>query len=207
MSWHVPEPIRRVWDAYARRCPLDLNFYVTEPVQMDRARTIANLVKGTVLDVGGGDGFIAALIREKGHWVKVIDLSPIRVLRCWKDYRLPAETGDACDLKFTDGSYDTVVLAEVAEHLKNPGQALAEAFRVARHRVVLSLPLNGWADPTHLWRVRLDAVTDPAQHAKDPTKGEQIVLTFERGKCWPEDYWQSDPAWADLYGADDGDDV
>lgn len=190
------------WDEYARDHRIDLRHFIHEPVQMARARTIVRRVLGTVLDVGGGDGFIASMIREKGHWVKVIDISPIRVLRCWKEHRLPAQSGDATHLAFADGSYDTVVLGEVAEHLDNPGQALAEAFRVARKRVVVSLPLNGWADPTHRWRIRLDALSDPAQHADDPTKGEQIVLTFERGECWPPDYYESDPEWAALFGAE-----
>lgn len=187
------------WNAYARVNPLGDDAYAAEPVQDRRASTVADRVVGTVLDVGGGDGYVARRIRERGHWVKVIDISTIRVLRCWSDHRIPAESGDATDLKYPDGSYDTVVLGEVLEHLDNPGKALAEACRVARKRVVVSLPLNGWADPTHEWRIRLDTVSDPAQHAEDPTKGEQIVLTFDRGTCWPPDYFTTDPSWAALY--------
>lgn len=187
------------WEAYARTNPLGDGAYHAEPVQDKRATTVADRVVGTVLDVGGGDGYVARRIRERGHWVKVVDISTIRVLRCWDEHRIPAESGDATSLHFPDQSYDTVVLGEVLEHLDNPGHALAEACRVARKRVVMSLPLNGWADPTHQWRIRLDVVRDPEQHAKDPTKGEQIVLTLERGICWPPDYPQSDPSWAALY--------
>lgn len=190
------------WDAYARVNPLGPNAYAAEPVQHKRAQTIVDRVVGSVLDVGGGDGYVADMIRERDHWVKVVDISPIRVSRCWKDYHLPAAVGDATNLPFEDGAYDTVVLGEVLEHLANPGPALAEACRVARRRVVISLPLNGWADPTHRWRIRLDCVTDPAQHERDPTKGEQIVLTFERGECWPPDYFVTDPTWGELFEDD-----
>jgi ubiquinone/menaquinone biosynthesis C-methylase UbiE len=196
----IAEVTRRVWDAYARRCPHDDQHAMRGPMQRDRVRTIVNRCVGTVLDVGGGDGYVAAKVRERGYFVKVLDISPIRVLRCWNEYRIPAESGDACDIKYPDASWDTVILGETLEHLENPGVALAEACRVARKRVVVSLPLNGWCDPTHEWRIRLDTVTDPDE--PDPTKREQIVLTLERGKCWPEDYWQRDPAWAALYGAD-----
>lgn len=189
----------RNWDAYARINPLSDDAYHAEPVQDRRATVVADRVTGTVLDVGGGDGYVARRIRERGHWVKVIDISPVRVRRCWSDHHLPAETGDATHLAYHDGAYDTVVLGEVLEHLENPGEALAEACRVARKRVVVSLPLNGWADPTHEWRIRLDMVTDEEQHAEDPTKGEQIVLTFERAGCWPPDYFTSDPTWAALF--------
>lgn len=191
----------RDWDAYARVNPLDSAAYQVEPVQHARAQVIADRVSGTVLDVGAGDGYVADLIRENGHWVKTVDISPIRVDRC-RGQHLPAVRADACDLPFEDGAYETVVLGELLEHLDNPGDALSEACRVARKRVVVSLPLNGWADPTHEWRVRLDLVRDDAQHLKDPTKGEQIVLTFERGVCWPKDYFRSDPSWAELFEAD-----
>lgn len=187
------------WDAYARAHVLNEDHYNSEPVQKMRANTIVKRCVGTVLDVGGGDGYIADLIRRAGHWVKVLDISPIRALRCWFNYKLPAESGDATSLHYPDRSWDTVVLAEVAEHLENPGAAFAEAFRVARKRVVVSLPLNGWCDPTHEWRIRMDHVEDPTQRKDDPTKGEQIVLTFERGKCWPDDYFRNDPEWAALF--------
>lgn len=193
------------WDAYAQTCVLNDHFYAAEPVQEMRANAIVERVVGSVLDVGGGDGYIAGKIRARGHWVKVVDASPVRVSRCWGEQHIPAETGDARALPYEDGSYDTVVLGEVLEHLDNPGEALAEACRVADKRVVVSLPLNGWCDPTHEWRVRLDVLTDPAQHAADPTKGEQIVLTLERGKCWPADYWQHDPEWSALFGVSDDD--
>lgn len=189
------------WDAYARSHPMRERFYAAEPVQQERAETIAKRTKGAVLDVGGGDGWVADLIRERGNHVKIVEISPMRVQRCREHGHL-AEQGDACELRQREGVYDTVVLGEIIEHLENPGQAIAEAFRVARERVVISVPLNGWADPTHQWRIRLDVVRDEAQHAQDPTKGEQIVLTFERGDCWPPDYYEHDPSWAALFGDD-----
>lgn len=187
------------WEAYARANVLNEAAYDSEPVQRVRAHTITRRVVGTVLDVGGGDGVIANMIRKAGHWVKVLDISPTRVLRCWAEYQLPAESADATDLPYPDLSWDTVVLGEIVEHLENPGRALAEAFRVARNRVVVSLPLNGWADPTHEWRIRMDLCVDENQRREDPTKGAQVVLTFERGACWPADYYLTDPTWGSLF--------
>lgn len=189
------------WDAYARLTPHTAEWYAAEPVQRERADVVAARCVGTVLDVGGGDGFIAGLIRDRGHDVEVRDISALRVQRCAEN-GIPAAQADAENLPDSYDSYDTVVLGEILEHLPNPGPALTEACRVARRRVVISLPLNGWADPTHRWRIRLDCVTDPAQHAQDPTKGEQIVLTFERGDCWPPEYWTADAAWQELFGDD-----
>jgi ubiquinone/menaquinone biosynthesis C-methylase UbiE len=58
--------------------------------------------------------------------------------------------GDALHLPFADGAFDTVLLPEVLEHLHEPVAALAEAARVARRRVVASLPLGPDSDPTHV---------------------------------------------------------
>lgn len=162
---------------------------------------IARRCVGSVLDVGGGGGYIAGLIRDRGNPVEVRDVSRLRVEDA-ESKGIPARIADAADLPDPHDSYDTVVLGEILEHLPNPGPALTEACRVARRRVVISLPLNGWADPTHRWRIRLDCVTDPAQHAQDPTKGEQIILTLERGDCWPPDYHREDPTWHELFGDD-----
>lgn len=186
------------WDSYARLTPHNDGYFEAEPVQGMRAATVVARAKGSVLDVGGGDGFIAEMIRDAGHRVEVRDISSIRVERC-RDRGIKAEAADAAHLPDDDGSFDTVVLGEILEHLDDFGPALSEACRVARHRVVVSLPLNGWADPTHKWRIRLDVLRDPDQHAADPTKGEQIVLTFERGACWPEDYMLDDPSWFALF--------
>ena len=139
------------WEDYAQRNVLNDNAYAAEPVQTMRVEAMARRSTGSVLDVGGGDGFFAKRISN----VTMVDISPIRVARA-QALGVSAIVGDATDLPFDDNSYDTVVLGEVLEHLDDPGKAFAEAFRVSRGRVVISLPLNGWEDPTHEWRISID---------------------------------------------------
>lgn len=54
----------------------------------------------------------------------------------------PHTFGDAHKLPFPDGSFDTVILLEVLEHLSEPRRALKEARRVLVHggRIVISTP-------------------------------------------------------------------
>jgi hypothetical protein len=106
---------------------------------------------------------------------------------------LEAQVGDARALPFEDDSFDTVLLAETLEHLENPGLAWSEACRVARGRVIMTVPLFGWEDPTHRWRLSLDLCDDPTETR--PTNGHEIVLTWQKGTCWPRDYWQNDDGW------------
>lgn len=187
------------WDAYAERQPHLARAYEAEPVQMDRAQSLPARCVGSVLDVGSSDGFITALI-ARSHPVIAFDIAYLRADRARKTHNVLSMVGDANHLPFADGSFDTVVLAEILEHLDNPGPALGEAARVARERVIVTLPLNGWADPTHRWRISLDQHEDRHQHTFDPTRGQQITLTMQRGDCWPNDYWKTDPSWREQFG-------
>jgi len=182
------------WEEYARVNPLGPDSYHAEPVQDLRVNAIVARARGHTLDVGGGDGYIASQLPD----VTMVDISPTRVARA-QDQNLSAMVGDACDLPFPDDSYDTVILGEVLEHLADPGPAFAEAFRVARDRVIMSIPLDGWADPTHQWRISLDDCVDPIQKSEDPTKGRQLVITWQRGTCWPRDYAKTDPSWVEQF--------
>jgi len=95
-----------------------------------RFEMIASLCKGTVLDVGAGDGKLGEYLNP-GHHYTGIDETP----------RGPSVlVGTAYELAFEDDSFDTVVLAEVIEHLLHPAEALEQAYAVARHQVIVSTP-------------------------------------------------------------------
>lgn len=180
------------WEEYAGTHLHNEDAYLGEPVQQARALALACRVHGTVLDVGGGDGYVANLMRAEGCDVTVFDISDIRVRRA-RAAGFTAHQGDACALPYPDGEFDCVVLGEVLEHLDNPGPAFSEAFRVARDRVVMSVPLGGWEDPTHQWRISLDDCVDDGE--TNVTKGRQLVLAWQRGRCWPHGYHAFDPSW------------
>jgi len=114
------------------------------------------------------------------HDVTVADISLTRLARANMDYGLAVSRYmDATEpWPFEDGAFDSVVLGEILEHLENPGPAIAEAHRVARLRVVVSVPLNGWADPTHRWRIRMDHLEDREQQRDGRRR-----LRYCRGVC------------------------
>ena len=132
-----------------------------EPTQWDRVQKLLDRCVGSVLDVGGGDGWIAAELMKRGHEVVMLEVSAERCQRA-RDRGVNAFGIDAYepfDLleDYATGDYrqfDTVLLGEVLEHLDDPGQLLRDAFRIARERVIITVPLLGWADPTHQWRIR-----------------------------------------------------
>jgi len=51
--------------------------------------------------------------------------------------------GIAQKLPFATGSVDTIIMTETLEHLTHPSAALREAKRVARDRVIITVPTTG----------------------------------------------------------------
>lgn len=92
-----------------------------------------NTVKqGYVLDVGVNAGTVAIPLMQLGCKVKGIDLVPELVEEAKKN-GVFAEVGEAEDLStHRDNTYDTVICAEVLEHLYDPLPAIEEAYRVLK---------------------------------------------------------------------------
>lgn len=181
------------FEEYARTTPHNPEVYFNEVPQKARVERMALRCVGSVLDVGSADGFTTQIFQMAGHKVHACDISQTRIDRVRETYGIEGTVCDGATLPFEDGQFDTVVLGEVLEHVENPGLLFSEAARVAKERVVISVPLNGWADPTHLWRISIDVVGQ--RNPNEPTKGEQAVITWQKGVCWPQDYFIRDRRW------------
>jgi ubiquinone/menaquinone biosynthesis C-methylase UbiE/uncharacterized protein YbaR (Trm112 family) len=94
----------------------------------------------SVLDVGGGEGYLAALVRDLGraNTVHSSDLSVEACQRAGEIFDIQGLAADSARLPFADNSYDLVICSEVLEHLSRPVLAIAELARVARKFVVIT---------------------------------------------------------------------
>lgn len=97
---------------------------------------------GSLVEVGCGPGDLAASLDPEGRLPYVgTDLSLVEVLTAGRRQPerrfLPAS---AYALPLPDRSADLVVACEVLEHLDEPAAALAEAARVARRHLLVSVP-------------------------------------------------------------------
>jgi ubiquinone/menaquinone biosynthesis C-methylase UbiE len=113
-------------------------------------RWVANLdrilgrVEGPVdraLEVGCGEGVIAARLHDRWGEVAALDLPDAGLRADWRGVDGPRFLhANALELPFADDRFDVVVAAEVLEHLSDPDRGLQEMARVGRRHLVLSVP-------------------------------------------------------------------
>ncbi len=98
-----------------------------------KARHLAPHLEGkSVLDLGAGEGYVAAALAKRGRQVVAADVAPMRKAR------VPYAVYDGRHLPFPSKSVDHVVLSLVLHHARDADQVVREAFRVARGTVVVT---------------------------------------------------------------------
>ena len=99
------------------------------------SRALAKAIpgRGTVLDVGCGDGQLAlALMRLRPD----LKIEGVDVVARPKTL-IPVAQYDGTKLPFADKSFDYVTIVDVLHHTDDPTVVLSEASRVARHGVII----------------------------------------------------------------------
>jgi ubiquinone/menaquinone biosynthesis C-methylase UbiE len=92
----------------------------------------------TVLDLGCGFGAYGSALQSAGLNCFGCDIN-FEYLRRAVAFGLRVANVDSA-LPFPDGSFDTVLILEVLEHVRDVDTLLREAFRVARKNVLLTVP-------------------------------------------------------------------
>jgi ubiquinone/menaquinone biosynthesis C-methylase UbiE len=93
------------------------------------------------LEVGCGEGVIAARLHDRWGEVAALDLPDAGLRADWRGVDGPRFLhANALELPFADDRFDVVVAAEVLEHLPDPDRGLQEMARVGRRHLVLSVP-------------------------------------------------------------------
>lgn len=110
-----------------------------------RYRATARLCRGRVIELGCGEGHLSRLIHDRGHEVVGVDLAAKKVAEARRLHPdIPFVHSDIRALELSDESFDTVILAEVLEHVREvPGaEILARAWRLVAPggRLVVSVP-------------------------------------------------------------------
>ena len=96
---------------------------------------IASLIPphSTVLDVGTGDGSIAAAIRESKPGLAVTGIDVL----VREHTAIPVVAFDGTTIPHPDNSHDVVLFVDVLHHTQDPQVLLQEAARVAKRHVII----------------------------------------------------------------------
>lgn len=119
----------------------------------------------SILDVGCGPGKYLEALGALGYQTTGVDSNSLFVQAASKYgprvYKVDLENERLS--RFSDGSFDTVLMLDILEHVGNDVELLRDALRVCQKNVILTVPtkmppaLNGsqiifgsYVDPTHL---------------------------------------------------------
>ncbi len=106
------------------------------------AKALEMVEKGTnALDVACGDGLLLHALLQKGVSASGVDISEEGVKKC-RGKGLDVSVVDIAteNLPFQDGTFDTVIMLDVLEHVYAPEELLQEAIRVSRKYIIISVP-------------------------------------------------------------------
>src|SRR5262249_36879738 len=117
-----------------------------QPLEFWHREALKRIQKSPVLDLGCGDGLLLQLLKEKGVKPTGLDFSPTGVEKCKakgldaRVFNLDLEEGTS--LPFAPGSFNTITILEVLEHLYYPLNLLnaAKPVLAAGGSLMLSVP-------------------------------------------------------------------
>jgi len=94
-----------------------------------------------ILDFGCGTGGYCARLNELGFECAGIDQNE-EYVKMAKSIGVNASVQKGNRIEFPDSYFDTAIMVEVIEHLKDPGTVLEEIKRVIKNNVIITCPNN-----------------------------------------------------------------
>jgi SAM-dependent methyltransferase len=105
---------------------------------------------GPLLDVGGGNGFVASALKDAGYGTALVEPGEVGARHAWERGIRPVICAGLEDVAFPPGSLPAVGLFDVLEHIQDDAAFLADLRKLLapEGRLYMTVP----ADPS-LWSV------------------------------------------------------
>lgn len=104
-----------------------------------KAHQVARHLRGgSLLDLGAGEGYVAAALAGGQLSTVLMDVG------AFFRTRLPGVVYDGRRIPLANNSVDTVLISLALHHAEDPDRVIAEALRVARHRLVITESVYVW---------------------------------------------------------------
>lgn len=95
-----------------------------------------------ILDVGSADGYLGAILKERGHYVAAVECDPRLAEKARPIYHRFYQI-DVDSFEFPeDHEYDLIIFADVLEHLADPAAVLRRCFASLKDdgKIIVSVP-------------------------------------------------------------------
>jgi SAM-dependent methyltransferase len=147
-----------------------------------------------LLDLGCGGGRHAFEAARRGARAVAMDTDRSELDRVTATFAAMAEAGeipdgasgqvvagDATAIPFPDGSFDTVIAAEVLEHLPADQRAMNEIARILRPGGIAAVTVPAWLPERICWRLSDDYHTVEGGHIRIFTRRELVTKLTRAG--------------------------
>ena len=159
--------LKWVHDEGGHEGPVRLDTFMM-PKQKDRIYWLSERAEGKILEVGCSWGYVlAALGGHVGVDINPASVQLARILAPGREFRV----GDVRDLSFLEDKYDTVLLAEVLEHIPfdDVSKAIDEARKVCRKKILITVPVDENAmNVKHVWATTPARIRELESMLKNP---------------------------------------
>jgi len=124
-----------------RKGPTEADLIGRYIITFQTMNMLAYLNFNSFLDVGGAEGYKAALVKSLFNVeVRSSDLSGEACKRAKEIYNIDGDPIDIQKLPYNDNQFDVVLCSETLEHVPNFTHATLELLRVSRKAVVITVP-------------------------------------------------------------------